>query len=206
MRMAPNRAKGLRALATTATIALSAVVGGGCGHPESAPQAATLPTQSPSTQSPSTPSPSTAIPTPAGTDDDFPDLSPYSEASYDVYAVVDSPRVQGFAFTTPDGLQCSNNAYPTPEFEWVSCRGPRPDKGPGIWSVSAQQNGPATVEKSAPEDLEMLGTTAPPLLPPLTRVTAQKGNSTCGVGPDGTTACRVGDHGFVLTPTSTTLF
>jgi len=198
--MASNRAKGLRALATTATIALSAIVGG-CGHSESAPQAATLTTQSPSTQSPST-----ASPAPTGPDDDFPDLSSYSEAPYDVYAVVDSPRVQGFAFTTPDGLQCANNAYPTPEFEWVSCQGPRPDKGPGIWSVSAQQSAPATVERSAPEDLAMPGTTAPPLLPPLTRVTAQKGNSTCGIGPDGTTACRIGDHGFVLTPTSTTLF
>ncbi|MCH9641177.1 MAG: hypothetical protein K0U71_05685 [Actinomycetia bacterium] len=199
MRMAPNRAKGLRALATTATIALIAIVGGGCGHSESAPQAATLTNQSPST----------VTPAPAGPDDfpdDFPDLSSYSEASYDVYAVIDSPRVQGFAFTTPDGLQCANNAYPTPEFEWVSCQGPRPDQGPGIWSVSAQQSAPATVERSAPEDLEMPGTTAPPLMPPLTRVTAQKGNSTCGVGPNGTTACRVGDHGFVLTPTSTTLF
>jgi hypothetical protein len=28
----------------------------------------------------------------------------------------------------------------------------------------------------------------------------------CGVDNKGTTACRVGDHGFVLTPTSTKLF
>ena len=137
---------------------------------------------------------------------EFPDMSSYSNASFNAYEVIDTPRVQGFAFTTPDGLHCATNAYPTPEFEWVSCWGPRPDKGPGIWSVTAERGAPATVEQSTPEDVATPGPEPPPLLPSLTKITAQKGDSICGVGEDGTTACRVGDHGFVLTPTATTLF
>jgi len=193
--MATIRTIGLRAFAITVTVTSSAILGG-CGHSESAPLSHALTKESqPSTTAPP------ALPVEA-----FPDMSSYSDASYDVYGVIDSPRVQGFAFTTPDGLQCANNAYPTPEFEWVSCWGPRPDEGPGMWSASAEQSAPGTVEPVAPEDVETPGSKPPPLLPPLTRITAQKGNSTCGVGEDGTTACRVGDHGFVLAPTSTTLF
>jgi len=193
--MATIRTIRLRAFAITATVVLSAILAG-CAHSESAPVSHALTKESQT----STTSP------PALPVDAFPDMSSYNDAPYDVYGVVDAPRVQGFAFTTPDGLQCANNAYPTTEFEWVSCWGPQPDEGPGIWSVSAQQGAPATVEPIAPEDVETPGSVPPPLLPPLTKITAQKGNSTCGVSVDGTTACRVGDHGFVLTPTSTTLF
>lgn len=191
--MAPNPALGLRSLAIAATITLSGILAG-CGHADDAPVSQVLTKESVSS--------TTAAPTSA---DAFPDMGSYREAPYDVYGVVDSPRVQGFAFTTPDGLQCANNAYPRPEFEWVSCWGVRPDQGPGIWSVSAEQGAPASVEQLAPEDVETYGP-PPPLLPPMTRIAAQKGVSNCGVSADGTTACRVGDHGFVLTATSTTLF
>ena len=137
----------------------------------------------------------------------FPDMSAFIEAPYGRYSVVNVPRMQGFSFTTPTGLHCSNNAYPTPASEWVRCWGPRPDQGPGLWSIRAERDAEAVAEQLSPNpDFETPQQTAPPVLPPLMTITAQKGDSTCGVAPDGTTACRVGDHGFVLTPTSTELF
>lgn len=190
--IASNPRLGHRAI--TALIASGCVLCG-CSNSPSAPVSHTLTKESLSSTT-----------APAAAADDFPDLSSYRAAPFEVYEVVDTPRVQGFAFTTPDGLQCANNAYPTPEFEWVSCWGPRPDQGPGIWSYNADAGSPATVEPVSPDEVYTPGTTPPPLLAPLTKITAQKGNSTCGVGADGVTACRVGDHGFVLTPTSTTLF
>lgn len=190
-----NRAMRPRALAFMATIALGAILGG-CGHADSEPVSHTLTKESLTSTTAVRPSAVEA----------FPDMASYNVAPFDVYEVVDTPRVQGFAFTTPDGLQCANNAYPTPEFEWVSCWGPRPDQGPGLWSVNVDRGAPATIKQVTPDDVETPGSPPPPLLPPLTRISAQKGNSTCGVGEDGITACRIGDHGFVLTPTSTELF
>ncbi|MCH9669391.1 MAG: hypothetical protein K0U76_08715 [Actinomycetia bacterium] len=192
-------ASSIRAIGPTALVMVAALASGvslgGCGPAGNEPEAHTLAKESLTTTTAAQPSAAEA----------FPDLASYNVAPFDVYEVVDTPRVQGFAFTTPDGLQCANNAYPTPEFEWVSCWGPRPDMGPGLWSVNAEQGAPATIERVALEDVDTPGST-PPLLPPLTRISAQKGSSTCGVGEDGSTACRVGDHGFVLTPDSTTLF
>ncbi len=177
-----------------ATVVSSAILGG-CGHSNNGPVSHALTKESLTSTTAAQPSAAEA----------FPDMASYNVAPFDVYEVVDTPRVQGFAFTTPDGLQCANNAYPRPEFEWVNCWGPRPDMGPGLWSVEAEHGAPATIEPVALDDVDTPGST-PPLLPPLTRISAQKGNSTCGVGENGITACRVGDHGFVLTPTSTTLF
>lgn len=137
----------------------------------------------------------------------LPDLSALPAVDGTLYPIADTPRVQGFAFTTGDGLRCSSNAYPTPETEWVRCWGPRPDKGPGIWSVRAERNATARVEHLDPNpDFEAPASPAPPQLPPSTKVTAMKGDAVCAVTDNDLTACRVGGHGFVLTPTTTTLF
>lgn len=169
----------------------------GCGPRGDEVATATEPPQSPSSAAGATAS------APPG----FPDMSSYTEAAYDRYAVVDVPRMQGFSFTTTTGLHCSNNAYPTPDSEWVRCWGPRPDQGPGLWSIRAELNTPAVVERLTPNpDFETPYQSSSPVLPPSTRITALKGESTCGVGPDGTTACRIGQHGFVLTQSSVELF
>lgn len=137
----------------------------------------------------------------------FPDLSSLNTADVHRYEVVDTPRVQGFAFTTADGLHCANNAYPTPDSEWVRCWGPRPDRGPGLWSVRADRNAAATVEQLASNpDFTDVPTVSPPLLPASSKIDAEKGVSTCGITADNVTACKVGDHGFVLSPTATTVF
>ena len=63
----------------------------------------------------------------------FPDLSNYTEDTSGSYEVINSPRTQGFSFSTPNGLICGSNAYPDLEYEMVGCRGPMPHEGPGDW-------------------------------------------------------------------------
>lgn len=138
----------------------------------------------------------------------FPDLAAYPEADHQVFEMR-QPQAQGFAFSTPDGLTCSNNAYPEPEWEVLKCFGSRPDEGPGIWTVEvrARGNAPATTQViPVPPDAKGPPLTVYPPLKPGQKVTALKGASVCGMTNDGAVACHLGDHGFVLTPTATKLF
>ena len=137
---------------------------------------------------------------------DFPDLSSFTE-SIGQFDQVNVPRVQGFYFSTPSGLICGSNAYPEVQFEYVSCSGPVPPQGPGNWAVRAQYGESATIEPvDGDPDFEADRQTPPPVLPPMHKVTAGKGDAICGVVGEGSVACRVDDHGFVLTPNSTGLF
>lgn len=88
-----------------------------------------------------------------------------------------------------------------PEYASVSCTGPRPDQGPGSWTVSAERNG----ETSVVQQHEIPSESTAPAIPERS-VLYYDSDVFCGVDDSGTTACRVGDHGFVLTPTSTELF
>lgn len=133
---------------------------------------------------------------------DFPDLSGYTE-SFDQFEQTDVPRVQGFSFSTPSGLVCSSNAYPEPQFESVSCRGPIAAQGPGLWEVTTLFGQAATVAAVVDDGLPQHD---PPVLPPFHKVTASKGAAECGVDDEGTVACRIGQDGFVLTPSSVELF
>lgn len=137
----------------------------------------------------------------------FPDLSNYTEDTAGRYERVNVPRVQGFFFSTPNGLICGNNAYPDVQYEFVGCRGPIPHEGPGDWSVGARRSQQATVESiTGDPDYAADMKDPPPVLPPFNKLNAVKGDAVCAVDDKGTVACRVGDHGFVLTPTSTKLF
>ena len=163
--------------------------------------------QSTSSQVPSSPtrteSTTTAAPAIAG----FPDLSNYTEDTSGTYEVINRPRVQGFSFSTSNGLICGNNAYPDVEYETVGCRGPMPHEGPGDWSVDASRGQQTTVESITGDPDYAADTKAPPpVLPPFHKLVAAKGDAVCAVDDKGMTACRVGDHGFILTPTSTKLF
>src|SRR5882672_7079722 len=75
-----------------------------------------------------------ATPTDASLPAGFPDLSALAEADPNTYEMT-QPQAQGFAFSTPDGTVCGNNSYPDAAFEHLFCSGPRPDRGPGLWSV-----------------------------------------------------------------------
>ena len=155
-----------------------------------------------STSSPLT---SKSVSPPTGVD--FPDLSQFTEDTSGRYEQVNVPRVQGFSFSTAGGLICGSNAYPDVEYEQIGCRGAIPAQGPGDWSVSAHASEAATVEPIPDDpDLAAARQSPPPVLEPSHKVQAAKGIAVCAVGTAGLTACIVGDHGFVLTPTATTLF
>jgi hypothetical protein len=98
-------------------------------------------------------------------------------------------------------MTCWLGSYPMPEYASVSCSGPRPDKGPGAWEIDAEREQPGTVVQLPEPPTEP----RPALLPPM-HVLHYEPDVLCGVDEKGMTACRVGDHGFVLTPTSTMLF
>jgi hypothetical protein len=146
---------------------------------------------------------STAV-SPAPQPGSFPDFAGYAEADADKY-FVSVPNYSGFKFSTPDGLSCTLDSYPMPEYASVSCTGPRPDKGPGDWQVRAERNQVATINEAPPPENPDYHEPAPPALPARS-VIRYLGDIVCGVDDNGMTACRVGEHGFILTPTSTTLF
>jgi hypothetical protein len=158
--------------------------------------------------SPNTADQTTSPPPPsAATPDGFPDLSNYTDDTSGAYEVINSPRTQGFFFSTPNGLICGSNAYPDLEFEMVGCRGPMPHEGPGDWKVAARRSQQTTVENiTGNRDYASAVKDPPPVLPPMHKLATVTGDAVCAVDDKGMTACRVGDHGFVLTPTSTKLF
>lgn len=122
--------------------------------------------------------------------------------------MINKPQVQGFWFSTA-GMTCGNNAYPDAKFETLSCTGPRPDKGPGLWSITVDANGggAATAEQLFPgQNNTPASEPRPPVLPVGEKITAPKGVSVCAASTDSTTACRLGSHGFILTANNTTLF
>jgi len=134
----------------------------------------------------------------------FPDMSAYTQVERRAYLVA-VPHSPGLHFSTSDGMTCWLGANPTPEQAYASCTGARPDKGPGDWEVSAERGKAGLAEKTpAPMNPGYVEPT-PLTLPPL-HVLRDDDDQYCGIDEKGTTACRVGEHGFILTPTSTTLF
>lgn len=136
--------------------------------------------------------------------DGFPDMSGYIEANQRDY-LVSTPHSPGLNFSTSDGLSCWLGAFPSAEAAYASCTGPRPDKGPGDWEVSVHRGEAGVVEKAPPPPNPNYSEPTPLTLPPM-HLLDYDVEQLCGVDDKGTVACRVGDHGFVLTPTSTKLF
>jgi hypothetical protein len=110
----------------------------------------------------------------------------------------------GFSFLTPDGQQCMSNSYPDVERTMVQCWGPRPDKGPGLWVVIAERTAIARILELPAKDDQPHEQV--PVLPAEHVLTDADSHMLCAVDGKGTTACRVGDHGFVLAPAATALF
>jgi hypothetical protein len=133
----------------------------------------------------------------------FPDLSSFPTVDANDYRQ-SYPYFNGIRFTTPGGLSCDQNAMNSlsdPNDVVLTCAGPRPDKGPGDWSITVATTKAASIEPTSddPPEGDPIKT-----LPPQHTI-SYKGIQ-CGVDASGTTACRVGEHGFVLTPTETRLF
>jgi hypothetical protein len=156
----------------------------------------------PESSPPPPPPPSTtAAPAPI---DGFPDMSNYTKSNRRDYLEV-VPKSPALHFLTPDGMSCYLGAVPTAEQAYASCTGPRPDHGLGDWEVDADRDEAGVVQKApAPPNPGYIAPT--PLTLPAMHVLHNDADQFCGVDDKGMTACRVGDHGFVLTPTSTRLF
>ncbi|MBX7434126.1 hypothetical protein JDV09_18685 [Mycobacterium sp. Y57] len=150
-----------------------------------------------------------AAPGVAAADPGFPDLSAYPAVDAVDY-LQSYPYFSGFAFETPDGLRCAHNELNSrddPSRSTLSCEGPRPDRGPGTWQVLVATDEAAVAEPSYPPLDPAIPTdpaTAPRTLPALHKIVYA--GIECAADDRGMTACRIGEHGFVLTPTSTELF
>lgn len=172
-------------LAVTAVLGLLGVIG--CAPSEVAP--------APTSSSPPV--------SPAGVQ--FPDMSDYTEGDAALF-FSGGQRYSGLAFRTEDGQMCVSNSYRSPADTLLRCWGPRPDKGSGTWEVTTRSGSPATIRR-----LPERTTTSPPagptpILPPRHVLTYPEAQLACGVTDDGRTACRIGDHGFVLSAETTELF
>lgn len=133
----------------------------------------------------------------------FPDLSGYAQVtSRDYFTMNMHNYFGGPTFSTPDGQRCSSNERDYLHRLW--CYGPRPDKG-GYWEVSFASGLAATIEAKEPPDPNYKpDPEAFKLLPPMHKIVFD--TFTCGVDDKAMFACRAGDHGFVRTPDSTTMF
>jgi hypothetical protein len=131
-------------------------------------------------------------------------MTSYIKTNRRDYLVV-SPGSPGLYFLTPDGTPCWLGAVPTAEQAYASCTGARPDLGGGDWKITARRKEPASAGV-APAPAPGSEVEAPPKPLPAMHVLYNDVDQFCGVDDKGTVACRVGDHGFVLTPTSTKLF
>ena len=102
-------------------------------------------------------------------------------------------------------MSCYLGAVPTAEQAYASCTGARPDMGGGDWKFEAgrYEQGSTVI---APPPAPASEVEAPPKPLPAMHLLQNDADQFCGVDDKGMTACRVGEHGFVLTPTSTKLF
>lgn len=155
------------------------------------------------TTTPASGSSATALP------NGFPDLSMLTPVDTKQF-FQSQPYFRGVQFRTPDGQECYSNdmnSLDDPALRTLTCEGPRPDKGPGTWEIDVATDQPASIGPAAPPDSPTYTpdpSTDAAALAPQHRIDYE--GIQCGVDDKGTTACRVGEHGFVLTPTATTLF
>lgn len=123
----------------------------------------------------------------------FPDLSGFTVAASSDY-LRHAPSFNGLAFQTPDGLSCSHNGFNSmldPSTITLTCTGPVAAQGPGSWRVIVSTKHEAVIAPATEPGV-------PGRELPAGSALEYQGIE-CGVD-DGVTACRVGEHGFVLTP------
>lgn len=176
-------------LATALTLVLLVTA---CSGTKAAP-----PTES--ATSPATPPSASALPPGV----DFPDTSGFTEGDHETFHT-SGVQYGGFSFDTPDGQQCTSNSYPDADRTRVQCWGPRPDKGPGLWVVSADPLVAADIRQLPPDDGQQHD--QGPVLPAEYKLTSEESHLLCAVDTRGAVACRAGQHGFILGPDTTTLF
>lgn len=134
----------------------------------------------------------------------FPDMSTFKEADPNIYSS-NGQRYSGYFFRTPNGLACSSNDYPQPEFARIECWGPIPGR-PGHWNISADRRSPATMKEIPADVWQKSSTDTEPVLPSRHVLKRPEDDLICGIIDNGTAACRIGDHGFALVTSNPMLF
>lgn len=134
----------------------------------------------------------------------FPDVAGYPVVDADSYFKDGSATFKfGYEFLAPDGLVCWLSAYPRREYARVGCVGANDVRGSDRWVVSAERSVPARLE--SPAGVALSSGKSPPLDLPPGHVLRTDTDQFCVAEADAV-ACKVGEHGFVLTPSSTELF
>jgi hypothetical protein len=135
-------------------------------------------------------------------DSAFPDLSNYAPVDAGAYSTLDGRNYFGGpTFSTPDGHRCSSNVR-DPD-KRLFCSGTRPDAS-GYWQIAFSSTEAATVTPAPDFDPTYVPTTKFKVVPPMHKI--EVSGFVCGTDGNGMMACRNGEHGFVLTSASTTLF
>jgi hypothetical protein len=135
----------------------------------------------------------------------FPGTAGYTAVDSDSFYVRDGNPAYGFVFTTPNGLVCAMGSFPAWQSAGAECTGPRPDRGPGSWTVDAERFGATNVQTSVmPRGATNPAAHPNKLLPQ--HYVVDSVDTLCLVTQDSVVACHVGGHGFILTPDKTTLF
>jgi hypothetical protein len=132
----------------------------------------------------------------------FPDMADYVDMSEDRAVYRSEGKSIGWDFRVSDDTVCTLNLFGGPDTYSADCTGPRPDVGPGSWTATVFHGKKALVSISSMGD-ERDGDRVATL--PAGHL-VQKGDFVCGAGDDYLVACRIGDHGFVLTAAETKLF
>lgn len=116
-------------------------------------------------------------------------------------------REYGFNFATPNGFACGMGSFPKWESARVHCTGPRPDKGPGTWTVTAKRFGQTTIKLTSKRERPRSSRArAGRKELPQQHYVVDSADTLCLVTQDSVVACHVGEHGFILAPDKTTLF
>ncbi|BBX86278.1 hypothetical protein MAUB_41510 [Mycolicibacterium aubagnense] len=136
---------------------------------------------------------------------DFPDLTTFTATDPAGYSTGTQAKPK-YSFTTPSGQQCSMEPSSSSQNAAAYCGGSLPGRD-GDWGMSVS-NGTAAVggphtDKTSPE----APAKAPsPTLPTHHVVRFATDDLQCGIIDNGTAACRIGKHGFLVSTDKLTLF
>ncbi len=138
--------------------------------------------------------------------DGFPGTAGYTAVDSESFYVRDGNPEYGFVFTTPIGLVCGMGSFPSWQSAGAECTGPRPDRGPGYWTVDAERFGATNVQTSVMPRGATNRTAPRNNALPQRHYVVDSVDTLCLVTQDSVVACHVGGHGFILTEDKTTLF
>ncbi|WIM85840.1 hypothetical protein PT015_12860 [Candidatus Mycobacterium wuenschmannii] len=136
----------------------------------------------------------------------FPDTRGFTEVDAASFYIRDGNPEYGFGFRAPNGLRCGMGSFPIWRAARAFCTGRRRDKGPGVWTVTAERFGETTITRESRRDPNRTPRGHHAKVLPPRHFVVDSGDTLCLVTQDSIVACHVGEHGFILAPKTTTLF